>query len=66
MCIKCGKLKNCTMKKTKKEKYYNFIFPLTLTGIGKTADEAWEDAVSQFIQDPGSTPNEFKKEEVEL
>jgi hypothetical protein len=30
-----------------------FTFPVTLSGVGHDADEAWRDAVEQFTLDPG-------------
>jgi hypothetical protein len=30
-----------------------YTFPVTLSGVGKDADEAWRDAVEQFTLDPG-------------
>jgi hypothetical protein len=30
-----------------------YTFPVTLSGVGKDADEAWHDAVEQFTLDPG-------------
>jgi len=29
-----------------------------MSGIGNTADEAWNEATEQFAQDPGPTPEE--------
>jgi len=31
----------------------NFTFELHISGIGKTVEEAWDDAVQGFTQDPG-------------
>lgn len=35
----------------KRERRY--FFKIELSGVGKTSDEAWQDAVEAFIQDPG-------------
>lgn len=45
----------------------NFSFKIILNGIGKTAEEAWEDAVEGFMLDPGPTPepDEYEVEEIE-
>jgi hypothetical protein len=31
----------------------HYIFKVTLSGYGKTPEEAWDDAVETFAQDPG-------------
>jgi len=30
-----------------------YVFTITLQGSGDTPEEAWEDAIEAFIQDPG-------------
>ena len=40
------------------DKHQHWEFKLTLAGIGRTKDEAWNDAVEGFTQDPGSTPDD--------
>jgi len=44
------------MRKTRKVldiKQYRYEFPIILSGVGRNADEAWNDAVEAFSQDPG-------------
>jgi hypothetical protein len=42
-----------------------YIFRVTLSGIGKTPEQAWEDATEQFAHDHGPTPgpDEYEVEE---
>jgi len=30
-----------------------YVFTITLQGSGDTPEEAWEDAIEAFVQDPG-------------
>ena len=41
----------------------SFEFALTLCGDGDTVEEAWQDAVECFQMDPGSAPDDAKKQE---
>jgi len=43
-------------------KLTRFLFPITLSGIGDTPDEAWQDAVESFSLDSGPCPELFNKE----
>jgi len=36
-----------------------FEFCVWLSGYGETMEEAWEDAVESFVQDPGSPPDTY-------
>lgn len=38
----------------------HYEFPITLSGDGNSPGEAWDDAVENFILDPGTMPDEFK------
>lgn len=53
------------MKKNKMEakekKTYQYTFSITLSGCGISPEQAWEDAVESFMQDPG-TFDTFKRE----
>jgi len=40
----------------------HYTFSVGLSGHGKNADEAWQDACEGFSQDPGATPDEFEFE----
>lgn len=40
-------------------------FTITLAGYGETPEEAWQDAVEHFSDDPGSTPEEYTTEDIE-
>jgi len=43
----------------------NYTFTVTIGAWGDNPDDAWENAVASFIQDPGSTPDEVEVEETE-
>lgn len=51
-------------KKSKLKKEYRYLFPIVLSGVGRNADEAWEEAVEMFIQEPGPYEKAEKGEEV--
>jgi hypothetical protein len=40
-----------------------YHFKITISGTGKTDEEAWNDAVNSFANDPGACPD---KEEYEI
>lgn len=40
-------------RKDKRKKEYRFYFKIELCGVGTDVDEAWQDAVEAFMQDPG-------------
>ena len=40
--------------------FQRHTFTVTLSGFGRDADAAWQDAVEGFSQDPGATPDEFE------
>lgn len=40
-------------KRQKDRPYKRFYFPVTISGMGYSLEEAWEDAVEQFCSDPG-------------
>ena len=42
-----------------------FYFDLTLSGIGETPEDAWENALEGFVQDPGEAPEPSEEEEEE-
>lgn len=46
-------------------KTYHYQFKVVLAGIGANSDEAWQDVVEGFCQDPGSTPDESETEILE-
>lgn len=35
-----------------------YEFKIWLSGYGETEEDAWEDAVEAFMEDPGSPPSE--------
>ena len=35
-----------------------WLFTLTMAGFGDNIDEAWDDAVEDFMLDPGPVPDE--------
>lgn len=41
-----------------------YEFPLTLQGFGLDIEDAWENALEGFVQDPGSVPEEAELIEV--
>lgn len=41
----------------KPSEMFYFTFKPELSGYGKNAQEAWQDAVENFTNDPGSEPN---------
>lgn len=43
--------------------YGRYIFPITLSGYGKTPDEAWEESIDGFSQEPGEYPEDYNFEE---
>lgn len=45
------------------EKVKRYYFTITMSGIGDTPDEAWEEAVEGFVLEPGAHPEDFKVEE---
>lgn len=42
-----------------------YIFTVVLSGMGPNEDAAWQDAIEQFQQDPGPTPEQFEVEDEE-
>lgn len=42
-----------------------FVFPVTLVGYGKNADEAWDDACEGFEENHGPTPSVWTLEAVD-
>ncbi len=42
------------------EEGVQYTFELQLNGTGRTLQEAWEDAVSAFADDPGIAPSEWQ------
>lgn len=36
----------------------HYEFTITLSGCGDDVDEAWQDAVEGFIEEPGSVPDD--------
>lgn len=54
------------MKKSKQnETEKTWEFNITISGCGKTVEEAWSHAVEQFSLDPGCTPDNKNCEVVE-
>ena len=41
-----------------------FTFKVELSGLGKTCEEAWNDATEQFAMEPGPAPSEVMTDEV--
>lgn len=38
-----------------------FVFTVTLSGIGRSEADAWDDAVCQFCEDPGEGILEYSE-----
>lgn len=53
------------MVKQKFKTLYRYEFPIRLSGVGTTPEEAWEDAFEAFMQDPGSYDKAIKKEPIQ-
>lgn len=76
VCDKCGlvleieatSLKEAEKKSTKMDccgKIKHYIFKVEMAGMGKTPEEAWEDCLEGFMQDPGIPPENYTVEEEE-
>jgi hypothetical protein len=48
-----------------KESEKRYEFNLIIAGHGETPDEAWEAALESFVQDPGTTPENFQTFDLE-
>lgn len=42
-----------------------YEFDITIAGNGNDVDEAWNNAVEAFSEDPGVTPDDWSEEEIE-
>ena len=40
-------------KRKKNRPFRRYYFPITMSGVGYSLDEAWEDAIESFSMDPG-------------
>jgi len=47
----------------RKKKYGRYEFTITIAANGYDPEEAWNEAVDAFMQDPGSYPEDYKFEE---
>lgn len=43
-------------------KFGTYYFKVTLAGGGNSLEEAWNDAIEAFCQDPGATPEDYEFE----
>lgn len=43
----------------------NYIFNVELAAMGDTPEDAWEEAVANFIMEPGGAPEDFRTEDEE-
>ena len=41
----------------------HFYFDVTLHGYGETPEDAWENALEGFVQDPGEAPEPSDEED---
>lgn len=44
----------------------SYMFTIQLRGFGDTPEQAWNDALENFMQDPGPAPEEFIMEDDDM
>ena len=55
--------KDKVVRRLTSKNFGRYIFPLKLSGMGHTPEEAWENAVEGFYDEPGEFPEDYDFEE---